>query len=124
MKVPERTTARNTLTAIVLYELARLETLPLATQSLIASKLTAAIQTLRMSQAHADEAFHESQASYFASLKRSALDNRNQTANQVSFSLASIMHCVHKAFEIEGLQKELITSVLNWVKDNSLKIQS
>jgi hypothetical protein len=120
----ERATARNTLTAIVLYELARLETLPLATQSLIASELTAAIQTLRMSQVHADEAFHESQAAYFASLKRNALDKRNQSANQVSFSLASIMHCIHKSYDIEGLQKELITSALKWVKDNSLKIHS
>lgn len=116
MPTSEKNVTKNALTAIVLYELSRLDTLPFATQSLIASELTAAIQTLRMSRAYADNAFHESQASYYASLKREALDKRKQTPNHAGFAIASIMHCIHKAYEIEGLQNQLIFTTIEWAK--------
>lgn len=116
MHISEKNVTKNALTAIVLYELARLEALPLATQSLVASELTVAITTLRMSQQHADAAFHESQAAYYSAQKRDALDKRNQSANQVSFAIASIMHCVHKAYSVDGLQNEIIASAIEWVK--------
>lgn len=120
----EKNTARNALTAIILYELSRLDSLPLPTQFLIASELTAAIQTLRMSQAYADNTFHESQAGHYSLLKREALDKRNQSVNQVSFAIASIMHCIHKAYEIDGLQNELISTTIDWVRKILVDSQS
>lgn len=116
MPTSEKTVTKNALTAIVLYELSRLDTLPPATQSLVASELTVAITTLRMSQQYADEAFHESQAAYYSAQKREVLEQRNQQDNQVSFAIASIMHCVHKAHAIDGLQNEIITSTIEWVR--------
>ena len=51
---------KNSLSAILSYELSHLDLLTTVTKVRIASELTAAIQTLRMSQSHADSAFHQS----------------------------------------------------------------
>jgi hypothetical protein len=37
---------------------------------------------------------------------------------------ASIMHCIYKAYEVDGLQNELITTTLNWVRDCIAKSQT
>ncbi len=112
----EKATTKNALTAIVLYELSRLETLPFELQLEAATGLISAIQTLRMSQTHANASFHESQAAYYASQKRDALDKRIQAANQVEYTIASVMHSIYKAYEIEGLQNELIATTINWTR--------
>ena len=116
MPIPNQTVARNALTAIMLYELSRLDSLPISTQAAIASELMANLQTLRMSSAYADESFHSSQASYYAAEKRRALDRRNQSTNQIGFAVASIMHCIFKSYEVEGFQNELINTTLNWIR--------
>jgi hypothetical protein len=117
-------TQKNTLSAILLYELSRLELLTTATKVRIASKLTVAIQTLRMSQAHADHAFHQNQAAHYSVIKRAELENKNQLESQIRFSVASIMHCVYLAYAVDGLQNELIASTLNWVRDSIAKTQT
>ena len=117
-------TKKNTLSAILLYELSRLELLPTSTKVQIASELTVAIQTLRMSQAHADHAFYQNQAAHYSVIKRAELENKNQSESQIRFSVASIMHCVHLAYEVDDFQNELIASALNWVRDNVMKAQT
>jgi hypothetical protein len=115
---------RNTLTAILLYELSRIEQLPIQTQMLIASDLTAKIQNLRMSKAQSEQDFHRDQAAYFSLVKRNTLEQKNQLESQVSFAVASIMHCIHKGFEVEGLLNELITSVIDWKRACIAKTQT
>ena len=117
-------TKKNTLSAILLYELSRLELLPTSTKVQIASELTVAIQTLRMSQAHADHAFYQNQAAHYSVIKRAELENKNQSESQLRFSVASIMHCVCLGYEVDGLQNELIASALNWVRDSIKKAQT
>ena len=124
MPTLEQTRIKNTLTAILLYEISRLEQLPIAMQIRIASELTAAFQTLRMSQAHTDQAVNQNQAAYFSAVKRDMLEQKNQSDNQVRFAIASIMHCVHKGYEVEGLQNELIGSTINWVRECIAKTQN
>jgi hypothetical protein len=124
MPTLEQTRTKNTLTAILLYEISRLEQLPIAMQIRIASELTAAFQTLRMSQAHTDQAVNQNQAAYFSAVKRDMLEQKNQSDNQVRFAIASIMHCVHKGYEVEGLQNELIGSTINWVRECIAKTQN
>ncbi len=124
MPTLEQTRTKNTLTAILLYEISRLEQLPIAMQIRIASELTAAFQTLRMSQAHTDQAVNQNQAAYFSAVKRDMLEQKNQSDNQVRFAIASIMHCVHKGYEVEGLQNELIRSTINWVRECIAKTQN
>ncbi len=119
----EHTRTRNTLSAILLYELSRLDQLPMATQILIAAELTAVFQTLRMSQVHADHQFHQNQATHFSLIKRNTLEQKNQSESQVRFAIASIMHCVHKGYEVEGLQNELIASTMMWVRESVAKMQ-
>jgi hypothetical protein len=114
---------KNSLSAILSYELSHLDLLTTVTKVRIASELTAAIQTLRMSQSHADSAFHQSQAAHYSFLKRDTLEQKNQSVNQVSFSVASIMYCIYKAHQVDGLQNELIVSTLNWVRDSIAKTQ-
>ena len=65
MPTLEQTRTKNTLTAILLYEISRLEQLPIAMQIRIASELTAAFQTLRMSQAHTDQAVNQTKPHIF-----------------------------------------------------------
>ena len=120
----EHTRKRNTLSAILLYELSRLDQLPMATQILIVAELTAAIQTLRMSQAHTDQDFHQNQATHFSLIKRNTLEQKNQSESQVRFAIASIMHCIHKGYEVDGLQNELIVSVMSWVRETIAKTQN
>ncbi len=117
-------TKKNALSAILSYELSRLELLTTATKVRIASELTVAIQTLRMSQAHADHAFNQNQAAHYSVIKRAELENKNQSESQIRFSVASIMHCVHLAYEVDDFQNELIASALNWVRDNVMKAQT
>jgi hypothetical protein len=117
-------TKKNTLSAILLYELSRLELLPTSTKVQIASQLTVAIQTLRMSQAHADHAFNQNQAAHYSEIKRAELVNKSQSESQIRFSVASIMHCVCLGYDVDGLQNELIASALNWTKDSILKAQT
>ena len=124
MPTLEQTRTKNTLTAILLYEISRLEQLPIAMQIRISSELTAAFQTLRMSQAHTDQAVNQNQAAYFSAVKRDMLEQKNQSDNQVRFAIASIMHCVHKGYEVEGLQNELIGSTINWVRECIAKTQN
>lgn len=124
MPTLEQTRTKNTLTAILLYEISRLEQLPIAMQIRIASELTAAFQTLSMSQAHTDQAVNQNQAAYFSAVKRDMLEQKNQSDNQVRFAIASIMHCVHKGYEVEGLQNELIRSTINWVRECIAKTQN
>ena len=124
MPTLEQTRTKNTLTAILLYEISRLEQLPIAMQIRISSELTAAFQTLRMSQAHTDQAVNQNQAAYFSAVKRDMLEQKNQSDNQVRFAIASIMHCVHKGYEVEGLQNELIRSTINWVRECIAKTQN
>ena len=124
MPTLEQTRIKNTLTAILLYEISRLEQLPIAMQIRIASELTASFQTLRMSQAHTDQAVNQNQAAYFSAVKRDMLEQKNQSDNQVRFAIASIMHCVHKGYEVEGLQNELIRSTINWVRECIAKTQN
>lgn len=124
MPTLEQTRIKNTLTAILLYEISRLEQLPIAMQIRISSELTAAFQTLRMSQAHTDQAVNQNQAAYFSAVKRDMLEQKNQSDNQVRFAIASIMHCVHKGYEVEGLQNELIRSTINWVRECIAKTQN
>lgn len=124
MPTLEKTRTKNTLTAILLYEISRLEQLPIAMQIRIASELTAAFQTLSMSQAHTDQAVNQNQAAYFSAVKRDMLEQKNQSDNQVRFAIASIMHCVHKGYEVEGLQNELIRSTINWVRECIAKTQN
>ena len=124
MPTLEQTRTKNTLTAILLYEISRLEQLPIAKQIRISSELTAAFQTLRMSQAHTDQAVNQNQAAYFSAVKRDMLEQKNQSDNQVRFAIASIMHCVHKGYEVEGLQNELIRSTINWVRECIAKTQN
>ena len=124
MPTLEQTRTKNTLSAILLYEISRLEQLPIAMQIRIASELTAAFQNLHMSQSHADQAVNQNQAAYFSALKRDMLEQKNQSDNQVRFAIASIMHCVHKGYEVEGLQNELIRSTINWVRECIAKTQT
>ena len=120
----EQSKTKNALTAIHSYELSRLEQLPIATVIAISSDLTAAIQTLRISKEYADETFHQNQAAYYSSLKRTTLENKNQVDHQICYAIASIMHCIYKAYEVDGLQNELITTTLNWVRDSITKTQT
>lgn len=115
---------RNTLSAILLYELSRLEQLSIQTQMLIASDLTVKIQNLRMSRAHPQQDFHRDQAAYFSLVKRNTLEQKNQSESQVGFAVASIMYCIHKSFEVEGLQNELIASVIDWKRACIAKTQT
>lgn len=124
MPTLEQTRTKNTLSAILLYEISRLEQLPIAMQIRIASELTAAFQNLHMSQSHADQAVNQNQAAYFSAVKRDMLEQKNQSDNQVRFAIASIMHCVHKGYEVEGLQNELIRSTINWVRECIAKTQT
>jgi hypothetical protein len=124
MPTLEQTRTKNTLSAILLYEISRLEQLPIAMQIRIASELTAAFQNLHMSQSHADQAVNQNQAAYFSAVKRDMLEQKNQSDNQVRFAIASIMHCVHKGYEVEGLQNELIRSTINWVRECIAKTQN
>ena len=124
MPTLEQTRTKNTLTAILLYEISRLEQLPIAMQIRISSELTAAFQTLRMSQAHTDQAVNQNQAAYFSAVKRDMLEQKNQSDNQVRSAIASIMQCVHKGYEVEGLQNELIRSTINWVRECIAKTQN
>ena len=124
MPTPEQTRTRNTLSAILLYELSRLDQLPLTVKVMIASELTATIQTLRMSQVHADQGFHQNQAAHFSEVKRNTLERKNQSESQVRFAIASIMHCIHKGYEVEGLQNELIASTITWVRESVAKTQT
>jgi hypothetical protein len=124
MPTPEQTRTRNTLTAILLYELSRLDQLPLTVTVMIASELTATIQTLRMSQVHADQGFHQNQAAHFSEVKRNTLERKNQSESQVRFAIASIMHCIHKGNEVEGLQNELIASTMTWVRESVTRTQT
>jgi hypothetical protein len=120
----EQSKTKNALTAIHSYELSRLEQLPLATMIAISSELTAAIQTLRISKEHADEPFHQNQAAYYSSFKRTTLERRNHVDHQISYATASIMHCIYKAYEVDGLQNELITTTFNWVRNSIAKSQT
>jgi hypothetical protein len=113
----------NSLSAIHSYELSRLEQLPLATVIAIASELTAALQTLRISKENSDKISHQNQAAYYLNLKMISLERKNQVGKQVSYGIASIMHCIYKADEIDGLQNNLITTTLNWVRDSIAKSQ-
>ena len=124
MPTPEQTRTRNTLTAILFYELSRLDQLPLTVKVMIASELTATIQTLRMSQVHADQGFHQNQAAHFSEVKRNTLERKKQSESQVRFAIASIMHCIHKGYEVEGLQNELIASTITWVRESVAKTQT
>jgi hypothetical protein len=124
MPTPEQARTRNTLTAILFYELSRLDQLPLTVKVMIASELTATIQTLRMSQVHADQGFHQNQAAHFSEVKRNTLERKNQSESQVQFAIASIMHCIHKGYEVDGLQNELIASTMTWVRESVAKIQT
>jgi hypothetical protein len=124
MPTPEQTRTRNTLSAILLYELSRLDQLPLTVKVMIASELTATIQTLRMSQVHADQGFHQNQAAHFSEVKRNTLERKNQSESQVQFAIASIMHCIHKGYEVEGLKNELIASTITWVRESVAKTQT
>jgi len=81
----EQSKTKNALTAIHSYELSRLEQLPLATVIAISSELTAAIHTLRISKEYADETFHQNQAAYYSSLKRTTLENKNQVDHQIGY---------------------------------------
>ena len=116
-------TKKNTLSAILLYELSRFELLPTSMKVQIASELTVAIQTLRMSQAHADHAFNQNQAAHYSDIKRAELENKNQSESQIRFSVASIMHCVYLGYEVNDFQNELIATAMNWVRDNIMKAQ-
>jgi hypothetical protein len=120
----EQSKTKNALTAIHSYELSRLEQLPLATVIAISSELTAAIQTLRISKEYADETFHQNQAAYYSSLKKTTLESKNQVDHQISYAIASIMHCIYKAYEVDGLQNELIATTFNWVRDSIAKSQT
>jgi hypothetical protein len=120
----EQSKTKNALTAIHSYELSRLEQLPIATVIAISSDLTAAIQTLRISKEYADETFHQNQAAYYSSLKRTTLESKNQVDHQIVYAIASIMHCIYKAYEVDNLQNELITTTLNWVRDSIAKTQT
>ena len=120
----EQSKTKNALTAIHSYELSRLEQLPLATVIAISSDLTAAIQTLRISKEYADETFHQNQAAYYSSLKRTTLESKNRVDHQIGYAIASIMHCIYKAYEVDGLQNQLITTTLNWVRDSIIKTQT
>ncbi len=124
MPTPEQTRTRNTLTAILLYELSRLDQLPLTVTVMIASELTATIQTLRMSQVHADQGFHQNQAAHFSEVKRNTLERKNQSESQVRFAIASIMHCIHKGYEVDGLQNELIAATMTWVRESVTRTQT
>ena len=124
MPTTEQTRTKNVLSAILLYELSRLDQLPLAAKVMIASEFTATIKTLRMSQAHADQGFHQNQAAYYSSVKRNTLEQKNQSESQVQFAIASIMHCVHKGYEVDGLQNELIASTIDWVRESVAKTQN
>jgi len=95
----------------------------MATQILIAAELTAAFQTLRMSQVPADHQFHQNQATHFSEVKRNTLEQKNQSESQVRFAIASIMHCIHKGYEVEGLQNDLIASTMTWVRESVAKMQ-
>ena len=124
MRSLEQSKTKNALTAIHSYELSRLEQLPLATVIAISSELTAAIQTLRISKEHADEPFHQNQAAYYSSLKRTTLESKNQVDHQIGYAIASIMHCIYKAYEVDGLQNELIATTFNWVRNSIAKSQT
>ena len=124
MQSLEQTKTKSSLTAIHSYELSRLELLPLATIIAISSELTAAIQTLRISKQHADETFHRNQAAYYSTLKKTTLERKNQVDSQVRYAIASIMHCIYKAYEVDGLQNELIATTFNWVRDSIAKSQT
>ena len=120
----EQSKTKNALTAIHSYELSRLEQLPLTTVIAISFELTAAIQTLRISKEYADQTFHQNQAAYYSSLKRTTLESKKQVDHQIGYAIASIMHCIYKAYEVDGLQNELITTTLNWVRDSITKTQT
>ncbi len=115
---------RNSLNAVFLYELSRIEQLPIDIAVKVASELTVAIQTLRISKEYADLAFHQNQATHYAILKRDMLGKLSSQENQVRFASASIMHCIYKAFEFDGLQNEFIALTLNWVQISVAKVQS
>ena len=114
---------RNTLSAILMYELSRLEALPMAARVQIATELTAAIQALRISQANTNGDSYQDQAAHYSGVKRATFQQKNQSENQVRFAIASVMYCRHEAYVIDGLQNELIVSTLNWVRDSITKVQ-
>ncbi len=120
----EQSKTKNALTAIHSYELSRLEQLPLATVIAISSELTAAIQTLRISKEYADETFYQNQAAYYSNLQITTLERTNQVDSQVRYAIASIMHCIYKAYEVDGLQNELIATTFNWVRNSIAKSQT
>ena len=93
-------TKKNALSATLLYELLRLELLTTATKVRIASELTVAIQTLRMSQAHADHAFYKNQAAHYSVIKRAELENKNQSESQIN-SIRDSKKIVHKIDRIQ-----------------------
>ena len=115
---------KSSVNAVFLYELSRLEQLPISVAVKVASELTVAIQTLRISKAYADLAFHQNLATHYAILKRDMLGKLSSHENQVRFASASIMHCIYKAFEFDGLQNEFIALILNWVRISIAKMQS
>ncbi len=114
---------KSSVNAVFLYELSRLEQLPISVAVKVASELTVAIQTLRISKEYADLAFHQNQANHYAILKRDMLGKLGSQENQVRFAVASIMCCIFKAYEYDGLQNELIASTLSWVKENIARAQ-
>jgi hypothetical protein len=79
---------------------------------------------LRNSKEYADETFHRNQTAYYSNLKITTLERINQVDSQVRYAIASIMHCIYKANEVDGLQNELIATTLNWVRDCIAKSQT
>ena len=88
------------------------------------SELTAAIQTLRISKEFGDQAFDQNQAAHNAILKRDLLGKQSCKENQVRFTIASIMHCIHKAFEFDGLQNAFFAPTLKQMRISIAKVQS
>lgn len=112
---------KNALTAILSYELSRLDNLSTADQLLAAAELSAAIQTMKIAS-RTDGDFFKNQANYYTSLKREALSSGVTDTRQVKFIVAGTMECICKADAIDGLQDDLLVSVKTWIRSSADKI--
>jgi len=121
MQPPDKSISKNALTAVLSYELMRLENLSMNEQMLAASELSTTIQTIKIGP-KSDQDFFEHQAKFYKSVKSELIARGSFHARTTKSIVASIMECVCKAATIDGLQDVLITSVKNWIRGSATKI--
>lgn len=121
MKPADQSMKKNALTAILSYELSRLESLPTSDQILAAAELSAAIQMLKIGS-KSDTAFSKNKMLYYSSIKKAAIASNYPNTREVDFIFACIMECICKSNDVESLHDVLIASVKAWIKNSASKI--